>query len=60
MGCTVDVAIIGGGTYELSHATHAKSAEITYKVLGYPMDFWKLMMPLEMFIFVCGWASICC
>ncbi|MEH7238049.1 hypothetical protein [Bacillus sp. JJ1562] len=46
MGCTFGVAIIGAGTFGLSHAAHAKSAEITYKVIGYPMDFWKLMMPL--------------
>ncbi|MCM3567597.1 NAD(P)-binding domain-containing protein [Neobacillus mesonae] len=46
----LDVAIIGAGPYGLSIAAHAKAAGLTYKVFGYPMDFWKAKMPPEMFI----------
>ncbi len=46
----MDVAIIGAGPYGLSHAAHVKSTGLTYKVFGYPMDYWKIKMPSEMFI----------
>lgn len=45
-----DLIIIGAGPYGISLAAHAIAHNLRYKILGYPMDFWKHQMPQEMFI----------
>lgn len=45
-----DVIIIGSGPYGISLAAHANAHNLSYKLLGYPMDFWKNQMPQNMFI----------
>lgn len=46
----LDLIIIGAGPYGISLAAHASAHGLTYKLLGYPMHFWKNQMPQEMFI----------
>lgn len=46
----LDVVIIGAGPYGLSLAAHAVANGLSYRLLGYPMDFWKNQMPQNMFI----------
>jgi lysine/ornithine N-monooxygenase len=46
----LDLIIIGAGPYGISLAAHASANNLTYKLLGYPMHFWKNQMPQEMFI----------
>lgn len=46
----LDVIIIGSGPYGISLAAHAVAHGLSYKLLGYPMDFWKNQMPQDMFI----------
>jgi cation diffusion facilitator CzcD-associated flavoprotein CzcO len=46
----LDVTIIGAGPYGISLAAHAADHKLSYKLLGYPMDFWKNQIPQEMFI----------
>lgn len=46
----LDVIIIGSGPYGISIAAHAAAHHLSYKLLGYPMDFWKNQMPQNMFI----------
>ncbi|WP_027091833.1 NAD(P)-binding domain-containing protein [Cohnella thermotolerans] len=46
----VDLVIIGAGPYGISLAAHAKSAGLSYVLLGQPMHFWKNQMPQTMFI----------
>jgi FAD-dependent urate hydroxylase len=45
-----DLIIIGAGPYGISLAAHASYHNLTYRLLGYPMHFWKNQMPQEMFI----------
>jgi hypothetical protein len=46
----LDVIIIGSGPYGISLAAHAVGNGFSYKIFGYPMDFWKNQMPQDMFI----------
>ncbi|MDW2877307.1 MULTISPECIES: NAD(P)-binding domain-containing protein [Bacillaceae] len=46
----LDVIIIGSGPYGISLAAHALGNGLSYKIFGYPMDFWKNQMPQDMFI----------
>ena len=46
----LDVLIIGAGPYGISLAAHAVAKGLNYRLLGYPMDFWKNQMPQNMFI----------
>jgi Thioredoxin reductase len=46
----LDVVIIGAGPYGISVAAHAAAYGLSYKLMGYPMDFWKNQMPQNMFI----------
>jgi thioredoxin reductase len=46
----LDIIIIGAGPYGISIAAHAAARHLSYKLLGYPMDFWKNQMPQNMFI----------
>ncbi|MDQ6418362.1 NAD(P)-binding domain-containing protein [Paenibacillus sp. LHD-117] len=46
----LDVIIIGAGPYGISVAAHAAARNLSYKLLGYPMDFWRNQMPQNMFI----------
>lgn len=46
----LDVIIIGAGPYGISVAAHAVAHNLSYRLLGYPMDFWKNQMPQNMFI----------
>lgn len=46
----LDVIIIGSGPYGISLAAHAHASGLRYKLLGYPMDFWRNQMPQDMFI----------
>ncbi|OAS21375.1 NAD(P)-binding domain-containing protein [Paenibacillus oryzisoli] len=45
-----ELIIIGAGPYGISLAAHAVANNLTYKLLGYPMDFWENQMPQDMFI----------
>ncbi|NOU73447.1 SidA/IucD/PvdA family monooxygenase [Paenibacillus sp. LMG 31458] len=45
-----DLIIIGAGPYGISLAAHAIANNLSYRILGYPMDFWKNQMPQNMFI----------
>lgn len=45
-----DLVIIGSGPYGISLAAHARAQGLSYKLLGYPMDFWKNSMPQQMFM----------
>lgn len=46
----LDLIIIGAGPFGISLAAHAQASGLSYKLLGYPMDFWKNQMPQNMFI----------
>ncbi|HYK73160.1 MAG TPA: NAD(P)-binding domain-containing protein [Pseudoneobacillus sp.] len=46
----LDVIIIGSGPFGISLGAHAVANQLTYKLFGYPMDFWKNQMPQDMFI----------
>lgn len=46
----LDLVIIGSGPYGISLAAHAVANGLSYKLLGYPMDFWKNTMPQDMFM----------
>ncbi|MBB3113072.1 lysine/ornithine N-monooxygenase [Paenibacillus phyllosphaerae] len=46
----LDLIIIGAGPYGISVAAHAVASNLSYKLLGYPMDFWENQMPQNMFI----------
>lgn len=45
-----DLIIIGAGPYGISLAAHAIANNLSFRILGYPMDFWKNQMPQSMFI----------
>lgn len=46
----IDILIIGAGPYGFSLAAHAKERGLNYKIIGFPMDFWKSTMPQNMYI----------
>ncbi|MDD5543575.1 MAG: NAD(P)-binding domain-containing protein [Acidobacteriia bacterium] len=46
----VDLLIIGAGPYGLAVASLAKHRDISYRLYGKPMDFWKSHMPRGMFL----------
>jgi FAD-dependent urate hydroxylase len=46
----LDVIIIGSGPFGISLAAHTVASNLSYKLFGYPMDFWKNQMPQDMFI----------
>ncbi|MCM3630000.1 NAD(P)-binding domain-containing protein [Paenibacillus glycanilyticus] len=46
----LDVIIIGAGPYGISIAAHAVAKKLSYKLFGYPMDFWTNQMPQNMYI----------
>lgn len=46
----LDLIIIGAGPYGISVAAHAAAKKLSYKLFGYPMDFWKNQMPQNMYI----------
>ncbi|WP_176483717.1 NAD(P)-binding domain-containing protein [Bacillus sp. FJAT-45066] len=46
----LDLIIIGSGPFGISLGAHAVANNLTYKLFGYPMDFWKNKMPQDMFI----------
>jgi FAD-dependent urate hydroxylase len=46
----LDVIIIGSGPFGISLAAHTVASNLSYKLFGYPMDFWKNKMPQDMFI----------
>jgi cation diffusion facilitator CzcD-associated flavoprotein CzcO len=46
----LDLIIIGAGPFGISLAAHAAAQNLSYQLLGYPMDFWKNQMPQDMFI----------
>ncbi|WP_127529362.1 NAD(P)-binding domain-containing protein [Paenibacillus kobensis] len=46
----LDVVIIGAGPYGISVAAHAVAHGLSYKLMGFPMDFWRNQMPQNMFI----------
>ncbi|WP_258349168.1 NAD(P)-binding domain-containing protein [Saccharopolyspora gregorii] len=57
MNDTVDVAIVGAGPYGLSLAAHLRSAGVSYRQFGIPMDLWRSRMPRGMFLKSQGFAS---
>jgi thioredoxin reductase len=54
---TTEVTIVGAGPYGLSLAAYLKSAEIPFRILGTPMEFWKSSMPEGMSLKSDGHAS---
>ncbi|WP_157842710.1 NAD(P)-binding domain-containing protein [Bacillus alkalisoli] len=46
----LDLIIIGSGPFGISLGAHAVANNLTYKLFGYPMEFWKNKMPQDMFI----------
>ena len=56
MSTTTDVAIIGAGPYGLSLAAHL-AANVSVRVFGQPMQFWRTNMPEGMVLKSEGFAS---
>ena len=52
-----DVAIIGGGPYGLSLATHLRKKNIDFRIFGKPLDTWRAHMPKDMQLKSEGFAS---
>ncbi len=48
LGDDCEVAVIGAGPYGLAVAAHLRSAEISTRVFGRPMSFWREHMPKGM------------
>ena len=57
MSTTTDVAIIGAGPYGLSLAVHLAAANVSVRVFGQPMQFWRTNMPEGMVLKSEGFAS---
>ena len=57
MSTTTDVAIIGAGPYGLSLAAHLAAANVSVRVFGQPMQFWRTNMPEGMVLKSEGFAS---
>ncbi len=57
MSTTTDVAIIGAGPYGLSLAAHLAAANVSVRVFGRPMQFWRTNMPEGMVLKSEGFAS---
>jgi thioredoxin reductase len=57
MSMMTDIAIIGAGPYGLSLAAHLSAANISVRVFGEPMHFWRSSMPEGMVLKSEGFAS---
>jgi cation diffusion facilitator CzcD-associated flavoprotein CzcO len=57
MSTTTDVAIIGAGPYGLSLAAHLAAANVSVRVFGQPMQFWRTNMLEGMVLKSEGFAS---
>jgi len=57
MSDAVEVAIVGAGPYGLSLAAHLRSAGVSVRQFGLPMQLWKDFMPRGMFLKSQGFAS---
>ncbi len=53
----VDVVIIGAGPYGLSLAAHLKARGVEFRIVGRPMDMWRMHMPNGMRLKSEGFAS---
>ena len=51
------VAIVGAGPYGVSIAAHLRSAGVSFRIFGMPMDRWRHQMPEGMFLKSEGFAS---
>src|ERR1700730_9937676 len=47
-GSDCEVAVIGAGPYGLAVAAHLKACDISVRVFGQPMAFWRNNMPAGM------------
>ena len=50
MGDQIKLAIIGAGPYGLAMAAYANHCQLSYKIIGKPMGFWRSNMPDGMFL----------
>jgi glycine/D-amino acid oxidase-like deaminating enzyme len=57
MSTMTDIAIIGAGPYGLSLAAHLSAANLSVRVFGQPMQFWRTSMPEGMVLKSEGFAS---
>ncbi|GAB3278006.1 FAD-dependent oxidoreductase [Parasphingorhabdus pacifica] len=57
MNDLVDVAIVGAGPYGLSLAAHLRSAGVSFRHFGEPMNLWRTAMPRGMYLKSQGFAS---
>ncbi|GAB3543833.1 thioredoxin reductase [Actinopolyspora lacussalsi] len=57
MNETVDVAIVGAGPYGLSLAAHLRSAGVSHRQFGVPLNLWRTAMPRGMYLKSQGFAS---
>jgi cation diffusion facilitator CzcD-associated flavoprotein CzcO len=56
----LDVAIVGAGPYGLSLAAHLRSAGISFRIFGKPMQAWLEQMPKGMHLKSDGFSSNLC
>src|SRR5271154_4141083 len=52
-----DVTIIGAGPYGLSTASHLRARDISHRIIGWPMRFWRSQMPKGMLLKSDGFAT---
>ena len=52
-----DVAIVGAGPYGLSLAAYLASHQVSFRIFGEPMQFWRAHMPKGMHLKSDGFAS---
>ena len=57
MESVVDIAILGAGPYGLSLGAHLRSADVSVRHVGLPMNLWRTSMPRGMFLKSQGFAS---
>jgi len=53
----IDIAIVGAGPYGLSLGAHLRSADVSVRQAGLPMNLWRTSMPQGMFLKSQGFAS---